>query len=105
VLIVETRAFMRRVDDLLSREEYRELQVALVQHPTAGSLVPGTGGIRKYRLAGSGRGKRGGFRIMYFWHPPSDQLLMLYVFAKNERADLTSAQTRILRAIVETEYR
>ena len=52
----------------------------------------------------SGRGKRGGARVIYYWHPKSQQVLMLFVFAKNERDDLTAAQRRALRRIVETEY-
>ena len=52
----------------------------------------------------SGRGKRGGARVIYFWHPKSQHLLMLFVYSKNERSDLTAAQRRALRTIVETEY-
>lgn len=52
----------------------------------------------------SGRGKRGGARVIYFWHARSQHLLMLFVFPKNERSDLTAAQRRALRKTVEMEY-
>ena len=104
VLIVETRAFTARIDDLLSNEQYREFQLYLAMRPDAGRIIPGTGGLRKVRWSGSGRGKRGGCRVIYYWQPASRRLLMLFAFAKSDRADLTPAQKRVLRQIVETEY-
>lgn len=66
--------------------------------------MPGTGGIRKVRWAGSSRGKRGGVRVLYYFAVAHDRLLMLYVFAKNEQEDLSDAQRKALRAIVQAEY-
>jgi hypothetical protein len=104
VIIVETRVFTARIIELLSDDEYRELQRDLVERPTIGRVIPGTGGLRKLRWASSGRGKRGGARVIYFWHPASSTLLMLFVYPKNERENLTPAQCQALRKIVETEY-
>ena len=104
MVIVETRAFTARIGDLLTDEQHRELQLHLVWRPTAGSTIPGTGGLRKLRWVAPGRGKRGGTRVIYFWHPASSRLLMLFAFAKNERADLTAEQRKVLRRIVESEY-
>jgi mRNA-degrading endonuclease RelE of RelBE toxin-antitoxin system len=105
VIIVETRAFTARIGDLLSDEQYRGLQVHLASRPSVGDIIPGTGGLRKVRWAGKGRGKRGGCRVIYFWDVASSRLLMLFAFSKNERVDLTAAQKKALRQIVETEYR
>jgi hypothetical protein len=104
VVIVETRAFTARIGGLLSDEQYRELQLRLAARPASGDVIPGTGGLRKVRWVGRGRGKRGGCRVIYFWHVASNRLLMLFAFAKTDRADLTAAQKRELRRIVETEY-
>jgi hypothetical protein len=104
VIIVETRPFTARIDDLLTADEYRWLQLELVQQPTAGKVIPGAGGIRKLRWGALGRGKRGGARVIYFWHAPSETILMLFAYSKNEREDLTSAQREALRLIVEREY-
>ena len=104
VVIVETRVFTARIGDLLSDEHYRALQGHLLRRPSAGDIIPGTGGLRKLRWGSRGRGKRGGARVIYFWHPPSNRLLMLFAFAKNERADLTAPQKKVLRQIVESEY-
>jgi hypothetical protein len=105
VVIVETRAFTARIGELLNDEEYRALQLQLVRRPTAGDIIPGTGGLRKVRWGRQGRGKRGGCRVIYFWHPASRRLLMLFAFSKNERADLGTDQKKMLRQIVEREYR
>lgn len=80
------------------------MQLALVERPDAGKVIRGTGGLRKLRWGASGRGKRGGARVIYYWHPPSDQIVMLFAFTKNEADDLTLQQRRALRHIVETEY-
>ena len=104
MVIVETRGFTKRICDLLSDGDYRDLQLELIRNPESGQVIPGTGGLRKLRWAASGRGKRGGARVIYFWHSKSQQLLMLFVYSKNERSDLTTAQRRALRTIVETEY-
>lgn len=104
MVIVETRAFTARVRELFSEEDYRQLQLHLAVRPDAGQTIPGTGGLRKVRWGASGRGKRGGARVVYYWHIPGATLLMLFAFAKNERSDLSEAQKATLRKIVEAEY-
>jgi hypothetical protein len=104
MVIIETSIFTRQVRNLLSDEEYRELQTALVNHPSAGSLLVGSAGLRKLRWITKGKGKRGGSRIIYYWAVTQEQLLMLFVFRKSERADLTHEQLKTLRKIVEEEY-
>ncbi|HQN01842.1 MAG TPA: type II toxin-antitoxin system RelE/ParE family toxin [Candidatus Hydrogenedentes bacterium] len=100
MLIVETSVFTRRIGDCMSDEEYRALQVLLVGNPASGNVIPGGGGLRKLRWAGSGRGKRGGTRIIYYWWVP-ETLFMLFPYLKNETEDLTTDQVRQLKAVVE----
>ncbi len=102
--IKETPVFSRRLPDVMDDDEYAFLQFALVVNPQMGVVIPGTGGIRKLRWAGSGRGKRGGARIIYFAALADGQILMLYVYAKNDRGDLSETQKKALRTIVEAEY-
>ncbi len=78
MVIVETSIFTRRVLELLTDEDYRKLQIALVNRPHAGAVIPGSGGLRKLRWALLGRGKRGGVRIIYYWAVEQQQLLMLF---------------------------
>ncbi len=98
---IETSIFTRRVERLLSAEEYRLLQLFLSLHPDAGVIIPGSGGLRKLRWSGKGKGKRGGARLIYYWEPARDQIYLLFIFAKNERDDLTPYQLRLLREALE----
>ena len=104
MVIVETPVFTRQVQDLLTDEDYRLLQVALINRPNLGAIIRGSGGLRKVRWNLPGKGKRGGVRIIYYWAVAQDQLLMLFMYPKNVRADLTPAQVKILKQIVEKDY-
>ena len=104
MVIVETSVFTRQVQALLSDEEYRQLQVMLIQHPDLGPVIPGSGGLRKMRWQAAGRGKRGGTRVIYYRAATQNRLLMLLIYTKNEQDDLSPAQLRALRKFVEEEY-
>jgi hypothetical protein len=73
------------------------LQSFLAEHPENGKVIQGSGGIRKLRWAGSGRGKRGGLRVIYYWWVAKDRISMLMVYPKNERDDLTPSQVKQLK--------
>jgi mRNA-degrading endonuclease RelE of RelBE toxin-antitoxin system len=102
--IIETSLFTRQVQELLSENEYRLLQITLLQNPESGAIIPGSGGLRKKRWSLGGKGKRGGSRVIYYWAVTKEQILMLMIYAKNEKDDLTTAQLKILKRIIEEEY-
>ncbi len=102
---VETPIFTREVTELLSDEEYRGLQLALLFRPEQGPLIPKGGGLRKIRWRKSGSGKRGGLRMIYFWDKDSDTIYMLFVYQKNEQEDLTPNQLQVLRKLVREELK
>jgi mRNA-degrading endonuclease RelE of RelBE toxin-antitoxin system len=104
MVFIETSIFTRQVQELLTDDEYRELQKALVNRPGAGSLIVGSGGLRKIRWAKQGRGKRGGVRVIYYWAVSPEQILMLFMYPKGERDDLSPVQIKMLKQIVEEEY-
>jgi mRNA-degrading endonuclease RelE of RelBE toxin-antitoxin system len=104
MLIVETSVFTRRVLKLLTDENYRSLQQFLVADPEAGDLIRHSGGLRKIRWSVGGRGKRGGVRIIYYWAPARETILMLLIYGKNEQDDLTPGQLRILKRLIEEEF-
>lgn len=103
--IVETTVFTRRVTRILSDEEYRLLQNLLVFNPEIGKVIPGSGGLRKIRWSGVGKGKRGGSRIIYYWLKNKELIIMLLIYTKNETEDLTKEQIKILKKIVESEFK
>ena len=81
---IETSLFSRLVQEYLTDEEYRKLQRKLVQNPEAGAVVSGSGGVRKLRWAAPGRGKRGGYRVIYFVRRPKGIIWMLTIYPKSE---------------------
>jgi len=101
--IIETPIFTRRVNEILSDDEYRLLQNTLILRPDLGKIIQGSGGLRKIRWSGSGRGKRGGSRVIYYWCKDKDTILMLLIYKKKEMDDLTKEQLIILKEIVERE--
>jgi mRNA-degrading endonuclease RelE of RelBE toxin-antitoxin system len=80
---VETKLFTKLVQDYLSDDEYSALQQALVSSPEAGDVIPGSGGVRKLRWSAAGRGKRGGYRVIYYLRSRQGQIWMLTMYAKN----------------------
>ena len=103
MVIVEFPNFTKAITALMSDDEYRQLQAALVENPALGKLLQGTGGLRKLRWSLPGRGKRGGVRIIYYWWVRRKQLLMLLAYPKNVQAELTDTQRRLLAKLVEEE--
>ena len=102
--IIETSVFTRKIKELLADDDYAELQFALIQQPELGDIIPRSGGLRKIRRAGSGRGKRGGIRVIYYWQVSESQIVMLLAYAKNEQDNLTPVQLKVLRKLVEQEF-
>jgi mRNA-degrading endonuclease RelE of RelBE toxin-antitoxin system len=100
MLFIETPIFTKLVTDLISDDEYRKLQLALVLRPEAGKIIPGSGGLRKIRWKSGGSGKRGGLRVIYFWDVPEDTIYMLLIYKKSKQEDLTSNQLKTLRNLV-----
>lgn len=105
MVIIETSIFTKKIDSILSDDEYRELQAVLVKMPDTGEIIQGSGGIRKIRWAASGRGKRGGARVIYYWATRHNQIFMLFAYAKNERDNLTKEQLSVLREVVIAEFK
>ncbi|WP_298940686.1 type II toxin-antitoxin system RelE/ParE family toxin [uncultured Psychromonas sp.] len=74
----------------------------MAEHPKAGDLMQGTGGIRKLRWAKSGSGKSGGVRVIYYFHNESIPLFLLSLFGKNEKANLSHAERNLLAKFTST---
>ena len=104
VTFKETSFFTRQTADLLSDEELTALQWALMANPESGDLILGSGGLRKLRWAGSGRGKRGGLRVIYYWHVSGSVILLLLAYPKNEQENLSPDQLKILKSIIKNEF-
>lgn len=98
------RLFDRSCAGLLGEHDVFELELVLMADPVAGDLIPGAKGLRKIRRPLSGRGKRGGARIIYYHIVSGHQILLIYAYAKNQQGDLTPAQIKQLTQIVREEF-
>ena len=99
--VAETPTFTRQADKLFTEEERRDLIDHLAENPPAGDEIPGTGGVRKLRFAASGRGKRGGARVVYFYGGEDMPIYALLACAKSARTDLNPAERSAVTGIVE----
>lgn len=101
--LVETPVFTRQVTAEWSADEYRSFQLYLLLRPDAGPVIPDSGGLRKIRWRMPGRGKRGGSRVIYYLQARANRLYLLFLYPKNVRSDLTAAELRLLRGLVDSE--
>lgn len=85
---------------MLSDGELTTALEAIARNPLAGDVIPGTGGVRKLRVAASGRDKRGGARVIYFYFDDRNPIYLLYAYAKNREANLSAAQRNALGKVV-----
>ncbi len=97
---IETATFTRLIVELLTEDEYRDLQNDLLDNPEIGDLIKGGGGIRKMRFGTTGRGKSGGIRVIYYWIKNDDQIYMLVAYPKSKKDNLSDKETAILRDLV-----
>ncbi len=106
ITVVETPEFLSSARKLMSEDECTLLVDHLAHNPSEGDLIPGTGGVRKLRWSLEGRGKRGGARVIYFYHSANLPLFALTAYAKNRQDDLTQEQRdgfkQLAKSIAET---
>src|SRR5713226_1679751 len=91
--VCETHAFRRAAANAgMTEEEIFALITYLADNPTAGDVMPGTGGCRKLRWAGRGKGKSGGYRTITFYSGDVMPVYLLTVFGKGEKSNLSKAE-------------
>jgi hypothetical protein len=100
ITVIETPEFIQQVADLLRDDERVELIDYVARNPEAGVVMRGTGGVRKLRWGLQGRGKRGGARVIYYYHNGTMPIFLLTVFPKNVKVDLNQAQKNALRSLI-----
>lgn len=97
-------SFEQSAAALFTEADILELELQLLLDPEAGKLIPGTRGLRKLRRPLSGRGKRGGARVIYYLVTANAKILLLYAYAKNIQGDLTATQAKQLANLVRQEF-
>jgi len=100
---IETSLFSKLLSEYLSDEEYSALQWMLRARPDAGKVVSGSGGLRKLRWAAPGRGKSGGYRVIYYWRDHQGQIWLLTIYAKNEAASIPAHVLREIKKEIDDD--
>ena len=101
--VIETESYLREAKDAKMSDDERTSAVDLVAaNPEVGIVMQGTGGVRKVRLAGRGKGKSGGYRIVYFYGGGDIPVFLLTVFGKGEKDNLTQGERNALRSLTTT---
>lgn len=95
--VVETQAYLRDAEAFFNGDERATIAAYIGSNPESGDVMPETGGVRKLRWGVDGRGKRGGVRVIYYFHNEIIPVFLLSVFAKNEKANLSRAERNSLK--------
>ena len=102
-LFVQATPFKRAMEELGTETGLlARIEVAILENPKAGDVIQGTGGVRKMRMADArrGKGKRGGYRVLYLDLPDKEHVHLLYIYSKDERDDLSSEGKKVIRELV-----
>lgn len=98
---IEVPMFVKKWQELgLTDENLRELQNILLENPKAGSVIQGTGGLRKIRIPMDEKGKRGGARVLYVDIELKESIYFVNVYSKNEKEDLTEDEKKAFKAVI-----
>ena len=95
---IESPLFTAHLPDYLTDDEYSKLQEHLCEHPEAGKIVRGSGGVRKIRWKRDGTGKSSGVRVCYYVLSDDGHVYMLVIYAKSA---MDSIPGPVLKAIKE----
>src|SRR6202790_5884009 len=94
VSVIELAIYQRRAEELLTADEQDAVIDLISYEPTCGDLIAGTGGLRKVRVGRGGGGKRGGARVIYYFYNADFPVLIMALYAKNEKVDLSGREKK-----------
>jgi hypothetical protein len=92
--VVETAEFSAQAAKLWRDTEREDFVCWIAANPEAGDVIPGASGARKVRWAASGRGKRGGARVIYFNQLEDGLVILIAVYAKAEKSNMATKKIR-----------
>ncbi|XOV85705.1 MAG: type II toxin-antitoxin system RelE/ParE family toxin [bacterium] len=101
--VIETPVFSRKAEGLLTEDERGDFASFISLNPTAGSVISGSGGVRKVRWMRPGTGKSGGVRVIYYNQLANNEIWLLTLYAKNTRETIPAHELRLIREAIERE--
>ena len=101
-VFVEAEGFRKRVNELGDLSLLKAIQIEILKNPEVGDMIPGLGGVRKMRMSDvrRGKGKRGGFRVIYLDLSDREKTYLLWIYGKNEAEDISPEERRAIRNLV-----
>jgi len=99
--VVETTLFQRQWPNYWTEEERGEFAAYIAEHPSAGDVIPESGGIRKLRWKRAGSGKSGGVRVIYFTRNAEGEVVLLTLYAKSKIDNITGPKLKEIRHALE----
>lgn len=99
ITVLQLPKFKAEATELIGTDGIDELAIYLIDHPDAGDVIQGSGGVRKLRWAAKGKGKRGGARIIYLYVVFAARIYLMRCYAKNVKTDLTADEKKQLRQV------
>ena len=98
--VVEAAEFLKHATELMPDSDREELVAFVGANPQAGEIIQATGGVRKIRWARKGMGKRGGARVIYYYHNERLPVFLLSAYAKNRKANLSMTERNAMKRLV-----
>jgi hypothetical protein len=99
--VAETAPFIRQAAKLWTEDDRTAFVNLIAANPDIGDVIPDTGGLRKIRWSRPGTGKRGGVRVIYFYHDDTMPLFLLLIYAKTQRENWTQNEKRRVQTLTE----
>lgn len=103
-LFIEAEGFRKRIDGFKEPSLLQIVQNEILRDPNQGRVIPGLGGLRKIRIHDPwrGKGKRGGFRVVYLDFPNREKTYLIWIYGKNEAEDISPEEKKIIRQLVDS---
>jgi len=98
--VVELSPFSRNWRLVWSDAEYEEFIEWIALNPKSGDVIKGSGGVRKIRWSGTGRGKRGGARVI-FYSAESSYVYLMTIYSKNQQANISAGSLKKIKELIE----
>ena len=80
--------------------DLQALQIELLKDPQIGSVIQGTGKLRKMRFAFPNRGKSGSSRVLYVDFVLAETIYLIFAYPKNEKDNLTDEERNNIKKMI-----
>ena len=101
--VIETPVYSHKVAGILTADEREAVAAFVSANPMAGSVVRGSGGVRKLRWAKQGRGKSGGARIIYYNRLANGEIWLLTIYAKGDRSTIPAHELKLIKETIDDD--